>query len=210
MSRVLFKIYAWQNSRAPWFYLALLCASLVVLAHGFFQNYLYMLPCEQCVYIRLAFLIMLLGAVLGFVFTRNFALKICAYVTCFVGAIYGILRSLHLWKVHEAVLSKNPFGVHGCSFKPHFPLNLPLDEIFPSMFKPTGDCGLDAPVVPQNVSLDSVQLFFVELYKEGWFLLPSAKFGTMAQCTFLAFVVCLIFLSVMFIAQIYGSFSKKI
>ena len=210
MSRVLFRICAWQNSAKPWIYLIFVCALLIIIAHYFFQEYLFMAPCEQCVYIRLAFFVILLGAILGTICGGNLLLKFCAYGVCFVGALYGIARSIYLYKVHSAILDKLPFGVHGCSFKPNFPLNLPLDEWFPSLFKPTGDCGLDAPIVPLGTSLDPIQSFFVDLYSNGWYLIPSAKFGTMAECMILAFGVILAVLFVMMSAQIYAMFSKKI
>lgn len=35
------------------------------LAHSFFQIYLYMAPCEQCVYIRYAMFVMVIGGVIA-------------------------------------------------------------------------------------------------------------------------------------------------
>ncbi|MDO2407117.1 disulfide bond formation protein B [Campylobacter sp. 47389-21] len=37
--------------------MVIISAWLVVTSHSFFQNYLYMRPCEQCVYIRFAFFV---------------------------------------------------------------------------------------------------------------------------------------------------------
>nr|WP_253191045.1 disulfide bond formation protein B [Salmonella enterica] len=69
----------------------------------------------------------------------------------------------------------------------------------PEWFKPTGDCGYDAPIVPDGVTLSSVQQWFVDLYQqsEGWYLLPPWHFMNMAQACMLAFGLCLILLLVM-------------
>ena len=49
-------IAAWQDMRWPWALMAAVCVLLVLVAHYMFQVWLYMAPCEQCVYIRYGFL----------------------------------------------------------------------------------------------------------------------------------------------------------
>ena len=41
----------WQEQRLLWLLMAVAMGALIILAHSFFQIYLYMAPCEQCVYI---------------------------------------------------------------------------------------------------------------------------------------------------------------
>lgn len=62
-----------------------------------------------------------------------------------------------------------------------------------------GDCGYDAPIVPDGVTLSSTQQWFVEMYQqsEGWYLLPPWHFMNMAQACMLAFGMCLVLLVIM-------------
>ena len=53
---------AWQDTREPWLLFAFTSILLVLLAHYLFQNWLHMLPCEQCVYIRYGNIVMAIGA----------------------------------------------------------------------------------------------------------------------------------------------------
>ncbi len=147
------------------------------LAHSFFQIYLYMAPCEQCVYIRYAMFVMVIGGVIAAINPKNIVLKLIGCIAAFYGSIMGIKFSIKLNGIHHAVHNADPdslFGVQGCSTDPTFPFNLPLAEWAPEWFKPTGDCGYDAPIVPDGVTLSSVQQWFVDLYQqsEGWYLLP--------------------------------------
>lgn len=51
----------WQEQRFLWLLMAIAMGGLIILAHSFFQIYLYMAPCEQCVYIRYAMFVMVIG-----------------------------------------------------------------------------------------------------------------------------------------------------
>ncbi len=184
------KISSFQDKRIPWILMIILSASLVILAHSFFQNYLYMMPCEQCVYIRFAFLCMTLGGLIAIINPKNLILAGIGYIFAFWGVIQGIIYSLKLAKIHKVIHSDNPFGVQGCQSDPSYPFGLKLDKLAPSWFAPTGDCGYDNPIVPDGVSLDSIQSYFIHLYKDGWYLIPSKQFMSMADCTLLGFGVC--------------------
>ena len=48
----------WQETREPWILFGVTSIILVLLAHYLFQGWLYMLPCEQCVYIRYGNIVM--------------------------------------------------------------------------------------------------------------------------------------------------------
>lgn len=91
------------------------------------------------------------------------------------------------------------FGMQGCSTEPHFPFGLPLEKWAPDWFQPTGDCGYDAPVVPDGVELGALQRWFIELYQsyDGWYLIPQWKFMDMASCCLLACIVAAAFIAAM-------------
>ena len=121
---------------------------------------------------------------------KNIILKLIAYALSFWGAILGIMYSLKLDKIHKAARGDDPFGVQGCLIQPRYPFNLPLHEWAFDWFLPTGDCGYDNPVVPDGAALDALQRYFIDIYSDGWYLVPSIKFINMAQCTLLGFGVC--------------------
>lgn len=190
-------IAKWQDMRFLWLLMAFLSALLVAVAHFLFQEYGFMKPCEQCVYIRYAFVIIALGGIICAIKPSNLTLKTIGYILAFYGAIRGVMFSLTLDKIHKAINGDEFFGVQGCSLIPHFDFNLPLHIWLPALFSPSGDCGIDAPIVPSDVILQGFQKAFVEFYSDGWYLIPSLQFGSMAQCCLFAFIICLVFLSAM-------------
>ncbi|QKG28507.1 protein-disulfide oxidoreductase DsbI [Campylobacter sp. RM16187] len=196
------KISSWQDSRFPWLLMTFVSVALVVLAHSLFQKYVYMPPCEQCVYIRFAFLCMAFGGIIAAINPKNLALALIGYLFSFWGAIQGIMYSVKLAKIHTAVHGDDPFGVQGCSTDPTYPFNLPLHEWAPDWFLPTGDCGYDNPIVPDGVTLSGLQKYLVDLYADGWYLIPSKHFMSMADCTLLGFGLCLIILLVMAVSKV--------
>ena len=196
------KMAKFQDSRFPWALLAFVSVALVVIAHSLFQNYAYMPPCEQCVYIRFAFLCMALGGVIAMINPKNLIFALVGYLFAFWGAVQGIMYSVKLAKIHEAVHGDDPFGVQGCSTEPHYPFGLPLEKWAPDWFMPTGDCGYDSPMVPDGAVLSDLQKSIVDLYADGWYLVPSSKFMSMADCTLLGFGVCFIVLAAMFISKL--------
>lgn len=193
-------IARWQDMRALWLVMAFVSISLVLVAHSLFQHYLYMLPCEQCVYIRFAFFCMFFGGVIASINPKNIALKLIGYVLAFFGIIKGLGYSWTLNIIHHAAHSDDPFGVQGCSAEPTFAFGLPLDKWFPDWFAVTGDCGFDNPIIPDDAVLNSFQIFMTELYAEGWYLIPSMHFMNMAQACFLAYALCFVILGAMFVS----------
>lgn len=199
--RVVDKIACWQDKRFLWALMVFVCLALVFVAHFIFQEYAYMPPCEQCVYIRYAFLVMALGGIIALINPKNLIFKLIAYVLAFFGAIRGVMFSVKLNGIHHAAHSEDAiFGVQGCSTEPVFDFGLPLDKWFPNLFLPTGDCGFDNSMPPPDVVLEGFRKTFVEMYADGWYLIPSMQFGNMAQCCLLAFVVCLAALSAMLVS----------
>lgn len=187
----------WQDQRFLWLVMSAVSIFLILVAHTLFQHYVYMKPCEQCVYIRFAFLCMAIGGLVAAINPTNVVLKIIGYLFGFWGIIQGMMYSVKLNAIHHAAHSDNPFGVQGCSAEPSFPLGLPLDKWAPDWFKPTGDCGFDAPIVPDGVELSSLQQWLVDFYAEGWYLIPSQHFVNMAQACLFAYILCFILLGAM-------------
>ncbi|WP_459844507.1 protein-disulfide oxidoreductase DsbI [Campylobacter concisus] len=196
------KMAKFQDSRISWAILVFVSVALVVIAHSLFQNYAYMPPCEQCVYIRFAFLCMALGGVIAMINPKNLLFALIGYVFAFWGAVQGIMYSVKLAKIHDAVHGDDPFGVQGCSTEPHYPFGLPLEKWAPDWFMPTGDCGYDSPMVPDGAVLSDLQKRIVDLYADGWYLVPSSKFMSMADCTLLGFGVCFVVLALMLVSKL--------
>ena len=196
------KMAKFQDSRISWAALVFVSVALVVIAHSLFQNYAYMPPCEQCVYIRFAFLCMTLGGVIAIINPKNLLFALIGYIFAFWGALQGIMYSVKLAKIHDAVHGDDPFGVQGCSTEPHYPFGLPLEKWAPDWFMPTGDCGYDSPMVPDGVVLSDLQKSIVDLYADGWYLVPSSKFMSMADCTLLGFGVCFVVLALMLVSKL--------
>ena len=188
------KMAKFQDSRISWAILVFVSVALVVIAHSLFQNYAYMPPCEQCVYIRFAFLCMALGGVIAIINPKNLLFALVGYVFAFWGAVQGIMYSVKLAKIHDAVHGDDPFG-------------LPLEKWAPDWFMPTGDCGYDSPMVPDGAVLSDLQKSIVDLYADGWYLVPSSKFMSMADCTLLGFGICFVVLALMLVSKLL-SFKK--
>lgn len=196
------KMAKFQDSRISWAILVFVSVALVVIAHSLFQNYAYMPPCEQCVYIRFAFLCMALGGVIAIINPKNLLFALVGYVFAFWGAVQGIMYSVKLAKIHDAVHGDDPFGVQGCSTEPHYPFGLPLEKWAPDWFMPTGDCGYDSPMVPDGAVLSDLQKSIVDLYADGWYLVPSSKFMSMEDCTLLGFGICFVVLALMLVSKL--------
>ena len=196
------KMAKFQDSRFPWALLVFVSVALVVIAHSLFQNYAYMPPCEQCVYIRFAFLCMALGGVIAIINPKNLFFALVGYLFAFWGAVQGIMYSVKLAKIHDAVHGDDPFGVQGCSTEPRYPFGLPLEKWAPDWFMPTGDCGYDSPMVPDGAVLSDLQKNIVDLYADGWYLVPSSKFMSMADCTLLGFGICFVVLALMLVSKL--------
>ena len=214
------KFLKWQDTRSPWIFIIVLTMSLVIIAHFLFQRYLYMEPCEQCVYIRFDMFIVSFGALIALVNPKNNILKILAYTFSFYGIWLGIEHCLTLNRIYAMIRSENPFGaIASCREIPIYPFNLPLYKWFPSWFLPTGVCGIDAPIVPEIAyeNLNFFQIFFTGtapdfkdgLYSDGWYLIPGLKFINMATACLLVFLCCFIILFLMLTSYILDKNKRK-
>jgi len=202
-------IARWQDARFLWIVMAAAAMMLLLTAHNLFQHYVYMAPCEQCVYIRFAFFCMVFGGIIAAIKPSQIVLKIVGYILGFWGIIQGIMYSIKLNTIHHAAHGDDPFGVQGCSAEPSFPLGLPLDSWFPDWFLPTGACGFDNPIPPEGVEFSGLQQWLIDFYSEGWYLIPSMHLVNMAQACLFAFIVCFILLGAMCISWIIREFFRK-
>ena len=203
------KIAELTDRRILWIAMIVIALLLEQTAYQVFQKWLFMKPCEQCVYIRFSMFCLIIAGVIGAVLPGNGAVKIAASIIAIYGAVKGIGFSLALYRIHTAMLSDNPFGVQGCSYTPAFPFHLPLHRWFPATFLPTGDCGIDYPVVPSGAALGPVQKYFVDLYKDGWFLIPGKRFMTMEQAMLLCFATFLAALLVCLVSWVVVGVRKR-
>ncbi|TQR27591.1 disulfide bond formation protein B [Campylobacter sp. MIT 97-5078] len=183
-----------KSSQALWLWLFSISFFSLLYSHFFLQHYLFMQPCEQCVYVRFAFSVILCASIVGYF---KFAwLKSVAYAFIFWAIFLGFKACLMLLHSYEAIKTNNPFGINACSDTPHFPFKLPLHELLPSLFAISGSCGFDAPRVSENTQLSSIQEFFIGtlehgfsdgLYSKGWYLIPSFEFVNMATACMIIF-----------------------
>ncbi|WP_086297171.1 disulfide bond formation protein B [Campylobacter devanensis] len=193
-----------MSSKRLWIYIGIFMLFCVGVAHFIFQNYLYMRPCVQCIYIRYYMIIAGFGAIFIAIFYKQILLYIFGILVFDYGAICGLLESLKLNTIHQAIANANPFGVKGCLDRPIFELKIAWDEIMPSLFKATGQCGLDMPMAPTDIKLDAIQGYFVSLYQDGWYLIPSLKLINMAQISIIIFSIALILGLILFILRLKG------
>lgn len=208
------RIGNWEQQRRPWIVIAILSAGLVLIAHNVFQVWLYMKPCEQCVYIRFAFLCMTFGCLFPIVCPKSLICRLISYVCGVYGCIYGIMCSVKLQSIHAAIHSDDldaMFGMQGCSLQPHYPFGLPLEKWAPDWFLPTGDCGYDNSDVPLGTVLSPLQESIINMYNDagGWYLIPPMKFMSMAQCCLLGFSVALLIYIVLFAGMMNKRLASK-
>ncbi|MCX2682956.1 disulfide bond formation protein B [Campylobacter sp. MIT 21-1685] len=205
-----------KQKKIFWLFLFLFPFFLVLFAHYFFQNFLFMKPCEQCVLIRFDMLLVSFGAVLALI-NRNFFIQSIAFLFCFFGIYNGLTHSFILQKIYTSLQDENPFNAtSNCNIFVHYPFNLPLERWFPDWFMPTGECGNDKPFVPKEEILNPLQEFFIGkapffedgLYSNGWYLIPQLQFITMAQFCIFAFIICTFILVLLFINTLFYTTKK--
>lgn len=198
LNRLILKIYAWQNTAAPWFWLFVISAGYLATSYFFFQRCLFMSPTQMGVLVRLGFAVAGVGALIGLLLPFGFITRLIAYLLGFAGAIYGYLQSS---APHPAADTAN------CLAAPAFPFAAPLDSLLPELFRPASCTG--TPSFPAGTALSEVQSFFGGFYDEGFYLVPSIKFADAAQCAQVAFAAFAAILAVMFASFLYGRFTRS-
>ena len=198
MNRLILKIYAWQNTATPWFWLFVISAGYLATSYFFFQRCLFMSPTQMGALVRLGFAVAGVGALIGLLLPFGFITRLVAYVLGFAGAIYGYLQSSAPSPVADTA---------NCLAAPAFPFTAPLDSLLPELFRPASCTG--TPSFPTSTALSEVQSFFGGFYGEGFYLVPSIKFADAAQCAQVAFAAFAAILAVMFAGFLYGRFTRS-
>ncbi len=198
LNRLILKIYAWQNTAAPWFWLFVISAGYLATSYFFFQRCLFMSPTQMSALVRLGFAVAGVGAFIGLLMPFSFIARLVAYALGFTGAIYGYLQSSAPSPVADTA---------NCLSAPAFPFAAPLDSLLPELFRPASCTG--TPSFPTGTVLSDVQSFLGGFYGEGFYLVPSIKFADAAQCAQVAFAAFAAVLVVMFVGFLYGRFTRS-
>ena len=124
MNRLILKIYAWQNTATPWFWLFVISAGYLAVSYFFFQRCLFMSPTQMGALVRLGFAVASAGALIGLLLPFGFIARLVAYALGFAGAIYGFMQS------------SAPQIRQIASQRPHFLLRRRLIACYRSYFAP--------------------------------------------------------------------------
>jgi disulfide bond formation protein DsbB len=109
----------------------------------YFQTYLGMYPCEYCAKIRLAMIVIFMGAALAAIYPKWLILKIIGYGVTLTSAAWGLYLSAVLEGINLRALSSG--WLPPCSSgRITWPLGLKLDQWWPRQFRPDGICGEDS------------------------------------------------------------------
>lgn len=120
--------------RWPWLLLAASALTMELCAL-FFQHVMELEPCVMCVYERLTMLAIVAAGLIGASSPNNILVRLVAFATWAVGAVWGLLLA-----IEHTDYQMNPSPFATCDFYPNFPSWLPLHELFPWLFNPTGYC----------------------------------------------------------------------
>ncbi len=155
-------------SNKRWCWIALMVLGLALEGCGlYFQYGLRLDPCVNCVYERAFYLSFIVAGLIGFLSPAFILTRLLAILIFMAGSIGGMCIAFD----HAAQEYQHGFG-SVCKLTASFPSFLPLDELMPWMFKPTGACG------PLDWSL-------LGLSMPQWILLSFAV-GTLVSVTFFA------------------------
>ncbi|MEL0629600.1 disulfide bond formation protein DsbB [Psychromonas aquatilis] len=123
-----------SRQRWPWLLLAL-SAFVLELSALFFQHVMLLEPCVMCIYERLTLLAILAAGLIGATAPNNLFIRLTAFAVWATGSIWGLLLAM---EHTDYQMNPSPFAT--CDFFPNFPEWLPLHEIAPWLFNPTGTC----------------------------------------------------------------------
>lgn len=138
-----FNNYFTPHSRYLWFFL--LCGFVFYEACGlYFQYYLKLNPCIECVYERACFMFYGIAAIIGLTIPKNYFVRLSASATWAIFSILGLIISIEHrgYEIAYKESLKNPFAAsETCGFMANFPSFFKLDQWLPSVFEPNGICG---------------------------------------------------------------------
>lgn len=206
MKNLTLKIENIQNSRAFWLVLAFISSVLICIAHFFFQEYLFMKPCKLCINIRYSFLIIAIFCSFTSINPKNNWVKIIGYLGVFVGIFKGVLNCIALNGAYNEVRTLKQINTQSCSASNFSPFQNHISNLAPTWFQASGSCGNDAPAVPVDAKLSVIQNYFIDLYSDGWYLIPKYHFINMAQFCFIIFCIFFITIGLAFLNWVYKKF----
>lgn len=184
-----------DTSRKLWLTIFSVSFACLAISYLFFQKYLFMQPCEYCVYIRFWMSVICISSFLALLAPR--ILGFFSYLFCLISCGIGLSTALDLNNVYEAIKSGNIFAFRPCKIHPEFIFGIKFDKYFPEFFNGFGECGFDTPILPNGFEPSSLQAFFIDFYKDGFFVIPSLNFINMPLGSGLVFI--------MFFALLFGS-----
>jgi disulfide bond formation protein DsbB len=89
----------------------------------------------MCVYERLAVLTIFAAGLIGAIAPQFLLIRLIAFLTWATGSVWGLQLAL---QHTDYQMNPSPFAT--CEFLPNFPEWLPLHQLAPWAFNPTGDC----------------------------------------------------------------------
>jgi len=123
-------------SKQRWSWLLLSGSALTLeLCALFFQHVMHLEPCVMCIYERITMLAIVAAGLIGAMAPKKLLIRLLAFITWATGSIWGLLLALE-----HTHYQMNPSPFATCDFFPNFPEWLPLHEMVPWLFNPTGDC----------------------------------------------------------------------
>ena len=123
-----------SKQRWPWLLLAASALSLELCAL-YFQHIMKLNPCVMCVYERLTMFGIICAGLIGASAPRYLIIRLSAFLCWAISAVWGTLLAIEHTNYQ---LHPSPFAT--CEFLPNFPSWAPLQQWFPWLFNPTGDC----------------------------------------------------------------------
>jgi disulfide bond formation protein DsbB len=132
----------WEASRPLWLAGGLSAACFEIFSYLYFQRYLGLRPCEYCVLIRLAMVLLALGGLVGAIYPKSLIAKVPGYIIAIGASVWGLVLSVRLEFI--VLESATPGYIPPCSSgQTSFPLGIPLDKMLPGHFHASGTCGVD-------------------------------------------------------------------
>ncbi|MDR2300661.1 MAG: disulfide bond formation protein B [Deltaproteobacteria bacterium] len=148
----------WQSLRPLWLTGGLAALVMEIFSVLYFQVFLGLFPCEYCVKIRFAMIVIFFGAMVAAINPKFVVFKLFGYAVSIGAAVWGLSMSVSLEIINLKVLHSG--FIPPCSLKGVvFPLGLKLDDWFPSHFAPQGMCG------------EGPQWFFLGFSMTQWLIL---------------------------------------
>ncbi|MWP63143.1 disulfide bond formation protein DsbB [Gilliamella sp. Pas-s25] len=124
----------YSKGRFAWFLLFFSTLTFEITAL-YFQHSLGLAPCTLCIYQRCAILGIMLASIIGLIAPSNIVVRLMGLLIWLFSAYQGFsLAAFHAHLQFEPNLSDT------CTINAQFPVWLPLDSWFPSMFKAYGSC----------------------------------------------------------------------